>query len=156
VEELFDLFDGFLKDKGYLAMGGQIIDATIVSKQHNSREENGTIKEGETPEDWKSKLAKNRQKDKDARWTKEHERSYFGYKNHIGVDHRHKFVRRLRGERRERARQSKVRRCSRYEQHGFGRVGRQRLSQPGDRGKTRPTRPEEPHSSQSLSQSQTQ
>ena len=31
VEELFDLFDGFLKDKGYLAMGGQIIDATIVS-----------------------------------------------------------------------------------------------------------------------------
>jgi IS5 family transposase len=24
-------------------------------------------------------------------------------------------------------------------QHGFGRVGRQRLSQPGDRGKTRPT-----------------
>jgi IS5 family transposase len=40
VEELFDLFDGFLEDKGYLAMGGQIIDATIVSapKQHNSRE----------------------------------------------------------------------------------------------------------------------
>ena len=33
VEELFDLFDGFLKDKGYLAMGGQIIDATIVSAQ---------------------------------------------------------------------------------------------------------------------------
>ena len=50
VEELFDLFDGFLKDKGYLAMGGQIIDATIVSapKQHNSGEENETIKEGET------------------------------------------------------------------------------------------------------------
>jgi Protein of unknown function (DUF499) len=57
VEELFDLFDGFLKDKGYLAMGGQIIEATIVSapKQHNSREDN------ETPEDWKSKPAKNRQ-----------------------------------------------------------------------------------------------
>src|ERR1700730_4122322 len=96
VEELFDLFDAFLKDKGYLAMGGQIIDATIVSapKQHNSGEENETIKEGETPEDWKSKPDKNRQKDKDARWTKKHERSYFGYKNHIGVDRRHKFVRR--------------------------------------------------------------
>jgi isoaspartyl peptidase/L-asparaginase-like protein (Ntn-hydrolase superfamily) len=36
-------------------------------KQHNSGEENETIKEGETPEDWKSKPAKNRQKDKDAR-----------------------------------------------------------------------------------------
>ena len=46
VEELFNLFDGFLKDKGYLAMGGQIIDATIVSapKQHNSRDDNETIK----------------------------------------------------------------------------------------------------------------
>jgi transposase, IS5 family len=57
-------------------------------------EGNETIKEGETPEDWKSKPAKNRQKDKDARWTKKHERSYFGYKNHIGVDRRPKFVRR--------------------------------------------------------------
>jgi hypothetical protein len=40
------LFDEFLKDKGYLAMGGQIIDATIVPapKQHNSREDNETIK----------------------------------------------------------------------------------------------------------------
>src|ERR1700730_10016813 len=104
VEELFDLFDGFLKDKGYLAMGGQIIDASIVSapKQHNSvtrtfgsREENETIKDGKMPEDWKSKPAKDRQKDKDARWTtKRHERSYFGYKNHIGVDRQHKFVRR--------------------------------------------------------------
>ncbi len=96
VEELFDLFDGFLKDNGYLAMGGQIIDATIVSapKQHNSREENETIKDGKTPEDWKQKPAKSRQKDKDARWPKKNERSYFGYKNHIGVDRRHKFVRR--------------------------------------------------------------
>src|SRR5216110_2101599 len=65
VEELFDLFDGLLKDKGYIAMGGQIIDATIASapKQHNSGQENETIKEGEMPEDWKSKPAKNRQKD---------------------------------------------------------------------------------------------
>jgi transposase, IS5 family len=96
VEELFGLFDAYLKDKGYLAMGGQIIDATIVAapKQHNSREENEAIKEGKTPEDWKQKPAKNRQKDKDARWTKKHERSYFGYKNHIGVDRRHKLVRR--------------------------------------------------------------
>ena len=38
--------------------------------------------------------AKNRQKDKDARWTKKHGRLYFGYKNHIGIDRRHKFVRR--------------------------------------------------------------
>ena len=43
-------------------MGKQIIDATIVPapKQHNSREENETIKDGKTPEDWKSKPAKKR------------------------------------------------------------------------------------------------
>ena len=95
VEELFDLFDEFLKNKGYLARGGQIIDATIVSapKQHNSREDNETIKEGETPEDWKSKPAKNHQKDKDARWTKRNDESFYGYKNHVGVDKAHKLIR---------------------------------------------------------------
>ena len=94
VEELFDQFDRFLKDKGYLAMGGQIIDATIVSapRQRNSRDDNDTIKAGGTPRDWKP--AKKRQKDREARWTKKHGRSYFGYKNHVNVDRQHKFVRR--------------------------------------------------------------
>ena len=78
VEAAVRSFDGFLKNKGYLARGGQIIDATIVSapKQRNSREDNETIKAGKTPEDWKAKPAKNRQKDKDARWTKKHERTF--------------------------------------------------------------------------------
>ncbi len=42
IEALFETFDGYLKDQGYLAMGGQIIDASIVAvpKQRNSREEN--------------------------------------------------------------------------------------------------------------------
>jgi hypothetical protein len=44
--------DTHLKYKGYLAMGGQIIDAKIMSapKQHTSREVNEAIKEGKTPE----------------------------------------------------------------------------------------------------------
>ena len=51
IEALFETFDGYLKDQGYLAMGGQIIDASIVAvpKQRNSREENARIKAGETP-----------------------------------------------------------------------------------------------------------
>lgn len=63
-------------------MGGQIVDATIVTapKQLNRREDNETIKAGETPQDWQDKPNKNRQKDKDARCTKKHGRSYFGYK----------------------------------------------------------------------------
>jgi IS5 family transposase len=96
VEKLFDLFDGYLKAKGYLAMGGQIIDATIVPapRQRNSRDDNAKVKAGDTPEEWEKQPAKNRQKDKDARWTKKHGRSHFGYKNHVCIDRRHKLVRR--------------------------------------------------------------
>jgi len=96
VEELFDEFDGYLKEQGYLAMGGQIIDASIVAvpKQRNSRDDNAKIKEGETPEGWDDQPAKRSQKDTDARWTKKHGKSHFGYKNHVTVDRRHKLVRR--------------------------------------------------------------
>jgi IS5 family transposase len=109
VEGLFNQFDGYLKAKGYLAMGGQIIDATIVPapRQRNSREDNAAVKAGKTPVQWKKKPAKNRQKDKDARWTKKHGKSHFGYSEHtslsggqarrtahVCIDRRHKLVRR--------------------------------------------------------------
>ncbi len=96
IEELFDAFDGHLKQQGYLAMGGQIIDASIVPvpKQHNSRDDNARIKEGETPEGWENQPAKRSQKDTDARWTRKHGKSHYGYKNHVSVDRRHKLVRR--------------------------------------------------------------
>ena len=96
IEALFDAFDGSLKKRGYLAMGGQIIDASIVPvpQQRNSRDENARIKDGETPEGWEKQPAKRRQKDTDARWTKKHGKSHYGYKNHVNVDRRHKLVRR--------------------------------------------------------------
>jgi IS5 family transposase len=59
-----------------------------------SRDDNAKIKAGETPAEWEAQPAKNRQKDKDARWTKKHGQSHYGYKNHINVDRRHKLVRR--------------------------------------------------------------
>ena len=33
------------------------------------------------------------QKDKDARWTKKNDASFYGYKNHLGVDKAHKLIR---------------------------------------------------------------
>ena len=95
VEKLFDRFNQHLNAKGYIARGGQMVDATIVpvSKQRNSRDENETMKRGETPAEWEQKPAKNRQKDKDARWTKKHGKSFFGYKNHVNVDKAHKLIR---------------------------------------------------------------
>ena len=96
IEDLFEAFDGHLKKQGYLAMGGQIIDASIVAvpKQRNSRDDNEKIKEGEVPEGWENKPAKRSQKDTAARWTKKHGKSHYGYKNHVNVDRRHKLVRR--------------------------------------------------------------
>lgn len=97
IDPLFEQFDAFLIEAGLAAQKGQIIDATIVPapRQRNSREENQQIKEGRTPEDWEGHPAKKRQKDTDARWTKKHNKSYFGYKNHVSVDGKHKFVRRF-------------------------------------------------------------
>src|SRR5256884_7084702 len=96
IETLFDRFDQHLGAQGYIARGGQIIDATIVAvpRQRNTHEENEAIKRGETPDDWEKKPAKNRQKDKDARWTKKHGKSFYGYKNHVNADAKHKLIRR--------------------------------------------------------------
>jgi IS5 family transposase len=78
------------------ARGGQIIDATVVAvpKQRNDRDENRGIKAGDLPEAWNAQPNKLAQKDCDARWTKKHGKSYFGYKNHLNVDARHKLIRR--------------------------------------------------------------
>ncbi len=71
MEKLFARFDKHLTDAGYLAMGGQIVDATIVAapKQRNTKEEKEDIKAGKVPRHWKDKPARLRQKDRDARWT---------------------------------------------------------------------------------------
>lgn len=67
IDRLFARFDAALKDRGYLAMGGQIIDATVVPapKQRNTLEEKTAIKEGRIPKG--RTPAKVRQKDRDAR-----------------------------------------------------------------------------------------
>ena len=66
-----------------------------VPKQRNSGDDNARIKEAsETPEGWENQPAKRSQKDTDARWTKKHGKSHYGYKNHVNVDRRHKLVRR--------------------------------------------------------------
>ena len=95
IEKLFACFGQHVQAAGYIARGGQIIDATIVSvpKQRNTKDENEAIKAGKTPEGWEEHQAKNAQKDKDARWTKKNDQSFYGYKNHVGVDKTHKLIR---------------------------------------------------------------
>ncbi len=93
IEKAFQQFEAYLCEQGFTARKGQIVDASIVAvpKQRNNREENKQIKQGEIPEDWSEQ--KKRQKDTDARWTKKNGQNYYGYKNHIDVDVKHKLIR---------------------------------------------------------------
>ena len=93
VKRLFKKFDRYLREQGFQARKGQIVDASIVSVpiQRNSREENRRIKEGTVPEDWSE--AQRRQKDVHARWSARSHKHAYGYKNHISIDACHKIIR---------------------------------------------------------------
>jgi IS5 family transposase len=109
VERLFHRFDALLRDAGYLAMGGQIVDATVIQARRPrlSQDEKATVKSGGVPEGWSK--AKRAQMDTDGRWTLKRGRKrsprpgepraselvipVFGYKNHLGIDRRHGFIR---------------------------------------------------------------
>jgi transposase, IS5 family len=111
VEKLFARFDALLRAQGWLAMGGQIIDATVIEARRPrlTQAETDTIKAGGTPAEWTP--ARRAQIDRDGRWTIKrgrqreagpgdgHQRQVeiavpvFGYKNHIGVDRAFGFLR---------------------------------------------------------------
>jgi hypothetical protein len=59
IKRLFEQFDAMLRQAGYIAMSGQIVDASLVAapRQRNTDDEK------------KVKPAKLRHKDRDARWT---------------------------------------------------------------------------------------
>jgi IS5 family transposase len=88
IEKLFDSFNAELEKQGLITNHGSIIDASFVEvpRQRNNRDENATIKEGKTPEEWLDDPAKLRQKDTDARWTKKNDDTFYGYKDHVKVD----------------------------------------------------------------------
>ena len=110
IEVLFSAYEAALTRAGFLAMGGQIIDASIIAapKQRNTDAEKREIKEGRIPPEWRAKPAKLAQKDRDARWTVKWSKAKpaddgsprmdlavpaFGYKNHLGIDRRHGLIR---------------------------------------------------------------
>ena len=115
ITDLFATFDAHLKARGYLAMSGQIVDASIIAapRQRNTEAEKREIKEGRIPEEWRAKPKKLAQKDRDARWTLKRAKArpaketapakakveiavpVFGYKNHVCIDRAHGFVRRF-------------------------------------------------------------
>lgn len=108
IETLFASFDRHLKGNGYLAMSGQLVDASIVQapRQRMTKDEKEQVKAGDIPQKWQDHPAKLAQKDMEARWFVKHKKSptdkrqsvdiaipMFGYKTHISTDRRHGFVR---------------------------------------------------------------
>ena len=67
LQRLFERFDAILRERGYLAMGGQIVDATVIEARRPrlSRRE-GDDQERRHPADWSK--AKRAQVDRDGRW----------------------------------------------------------------------------------------
>jgi IS5 family transposase len=94
-QAIFDAVGQQLQAAGYIARGGQMVDATIVRApiQHMSQEERDIVNQQAVPKDWGPK--KTAHKDCDARWTKKHGKSYFGYKLHANVDAKYKLIRRI-------------------------------------------------------------
>lgn len=92
-DALFDAVQQQLQSKGYLARGGQIIDATLVEspRQHISKQDKELVKVDATPADWTPD--QRRQKDTEASWTKKHGKSHHGYKLSINVDKKYKLIR---------------------------------------------------------------
>ncbi len=95
MRELFEDFEAQLREQGYEACGGQVVDSTLVPVQRNTREENRALQRNEIQDAWKEDeaTAKLRQKDRHARWTKKHGKASYGYKNHVNVDVEHKLIR---------------------------------------------------------------
>jgi IS5 family transposase len=113
IKRLFARFDAVLREQGVLAMGGQIVDATVVQARpaRLTAEEKATLRRGGTPDDWPP--ARRAQIDRDARWTIKRGRKrpppadatpqkrqaveiaipVFGYKNHVGIDRAHGLIR---------------------------------------------------------------
>jgi transposase, IS5 family len=112
IKPLFERFEAALRGAGYIAMGGQIVDASLIAapKQRNTEDEKKAIKEGHIPEDWKTNPAKLSHKDRDARWTVKFSKAksrpdgsvppvdiaipVFGYQNHVSIDREYGLVRR--------------------------------------------------------------
>jgi transposase len=102
LKRTFDRFDAMLRERGYLAMGGQIVDAAVIEagRPRLNAGEKATVRGGGTPSGWSK--ARTRQIDCDGRWTRGRKQTpppgevqrqtvgeiavpVFGYKNPLGI-----------------------------------------------------------------------
>lgn len=90
---IFDEVSQQLQRHGYIPRGGQIVDASIVQAPitQANKDEREALNDGRAPEGWSTKRLQHT--DRDARWTKKHGKSFYGYKLHANADARYKLIR---------------------------------------------------------------
>jgi IS5 family transposase len=162
IERLFAQFDRELRTQGYIAMSGQLVDASLVAapKQRNTQAEKQAIKEGRVPEGWQDRPAKLRQKDRDARWTVKTTKAKpreggspmvdlaipeYGYQNHISADRRHRLIRRWLVTDAAAHAGTRLTDLLDPDNTASGGLGRHRLSLEEERGSAAPADAGEPH-----------
>jgi hypothetical protein len=108
----FERLDQAIKNAGFIPMGEQIVDASLVAapRGRNTAEEKAAIEAGKTANEiWPDHPAKATQNDTDAPWTVKTSKGKvktdgtvqsdlaipkFGYKTHVSIDVAHGFIRR--------------------------------------------------------------
>ena len=95
IEELFKMFQSYLRDQGLQARGGHIIDTTLVPVpgQRDNRKDSMEINENRMLEGWDENPNRLGQNDLDARWVQKDGVNHYGYKNNIRIDVGHGFIR---------------------------------------------------------------
>lgn len=94
IQPLFACFEEQLARAGFTPKKGTLVDGTIIParRPHHTRKEQAQLKAGQLPPSLSANPARLAQTDLDARFTKKHDETYFGYKNHTLVDAQHKLI----------------------------------------------------------------
>ena len=92
---LFGQFNKYIESLGLIVNEGKIVDASFViaPRQRNTREENEQVKAGKGGDLWNDNRHKKCHKDTDARWAKKRGETFFGYKDHVVICRKTKFIR---------------------------------------------------------------
>jgi len=92
LDKLFDAIIEMLEERHLILRRGTIVDATIVQSARKPKKKDRREKQKED----KTEEAQSPQEDKDARFTRKNNRTYYGYKGHIGIDEGSHIIRKAR------------------------------------------------------------
>ena len=88
MRQIFDKFHSLLEEEGVILNEGKIVDATIITVPKKHKKDKNDAKNNTIDDEEDNKKIK----ENAPSWTKKHGKSYFGFKNHIKIDAKSKFI----------------------------------------------------------------